>query len=344
MDCCCVRLRSHLWRRCSLASEKEEANPRLFQERALLYQAGASPRLRCSPSIQPPNHVASTLQALLLLLIADTVAQLAIQVVRFQGVWYGDFRFWTSVLLILSMLVVFDVQWLEHSRLRHANGVVLFYWLLLIIAMAVKLRSLTSQQVYAKSLPYFVTYCVGFGVTVVEFAVEWLWPRNVGKNGYEAIDDGLDECPVEYANVFSHLTFSWMTPMMKYGYKVFLTEDVLWGLAKSDQTKNTGDALEKAWEHELKHRPKSPSLWLALFRAYGGHYAVGAIFKAGNDISQYIQPQLLRLLISFVASYSTGGERQPIIKGAAIALAMFACAVFQTTMVVSSFSKQCVPF
>ncbi|POR32149.1 Metal resistance protein YCF1 [Tolypocladium paradoxum] len=271
-------------------------------------------------------------QILLAALIAAVAVQLAIQIINFPRIWYGDFRVWTTILTILSMLVIFSIQWIEHSRLRHANGVVLFYWLLLIISLAVKLRSLISQQLYDNNLPYFITYCIGFGFAVVEFLVEWLWPRATAPSGYEAIsEDG--ECPVEYATVFSKLTFSWMTPLMRYGYRVFLTENDLWGLAKSDQTKNTGESFDKAWSHELKKRPNSPSLWLALFRAYGGPYMFAALFKVGNDVSQYIQPQLLRFLIDFVASYDEDGVPQPIIKGASIALAMFACAVFQTTMV-----------
>lgn len=232
------------------------------------------------------------------------------------------------------MGVIFSIQWLEHSRLRNANGVALFYWLFLIISLAVKLRSLISQQLYTTGLAYFITYCIGFGLAVLGFGAEWLWPRGFDPSGYEAIQDD-EECPMEYATVFSQLTFSWMTPLMKYGYKVFLTENDLWALAKTDKTAYTGASLDKAWEYELKHRPNKPSLWIALFRAYGGPYAVAAIFKVGNDCAQYIQPQLLRLLISFIASYGKDRTPEPVIKGAAIALAMFCCAVFQTSMIVS---------
>lgn len=235
---------------------------------------------------------------------------------------------------ILSLFVVFSIQWIEHSRIRYPSGVALFYWLFLLIAFAVKLRSLVSQQIYDTNLPYFITYCVGVGLSLVEFLVEWLWPRRLGASGYEAIEEEA-ECPVEYANVFSQLTFSWMTPLMQYGYKVFLTEEDLWGLAKEDTTKTTGEKFDKAWEYEVKHR-ENPSLWIALFRAYGGPYMLAAVYKIGNDISQYLQPQLLRLLIAFVASYSVGDDpkhKQPVVQGAAIALAMFACAVFQTTMI-----------
>ncbi|KAI5459860.1 P-loop containing nucleoside triphosphate hydrolase protein [Mariannaea sp. PMI_226] len=280
---------------------------------------------------QPKNTHFYIKQTLLAVIILDIVAQLVIQIINFPRIWFGDFRVWTTALTILSMVIVFSIQWLEHSRIRYPSGVALFYWLLLLIAFAVKLRSLISQQIYATNLPYFITYSIGVGLSLVEFLIEWLWPRKAGQDGYDAIEED-DECPVEYADVFSRLTFSWMTPLMQYGYKVFLTEEDLWGLAKSDQTKTTGADFEKAWQHELKNR-ENPSLWIALFRAYGGPYMVAAVYKVGNDISQYIQPQLLRLLISFAESYKHEETKQPVVKGAAIALAMFACAVFQTTMI-----------
>ena len=148
---------------------------------------------------------------------------------------------------------------------------------------------------------------------MVEFGVEWLWPKK--DTTYEALIDE-PECPVDYATVFSRLTFSWMTPLMKHGYAQYLTEEDLWGLAKSDTTKATGGAFAKSWDHELNHR-KKPSLWLALFRAYGGPYILAAVFKIGNDLSAFAQPQLLRFLISFIDSYRDGQEHQPVIKGIA---------------------------
>ena len=204
----------------------------------------------------------------------------------------------------------------------------MFYWLFLLLALAVKLRSLVSQQVYVDNLPYFVVYCVGYGMSFTEFLLEWLWPKKV--SAYEVLTEE-EECPIEYATVFSHLTFSWMTPLMRYGYKEFLGEDDLWALAKADTTSTTSSSFEAAWAHELNTK-KHPSLWVALFRAYGGPYILAALFKFLNDLSAFAQPQLLRLLISFVASYNRG-EPQPVVKGASIALAMFAVATLQTVMV-----------
>ncbi|KAK3940375.1 hypothetical protein QBC46DRAFT_127013 [Diplogelasinospora grovesii] len=284
---------------------------------------------RRKPTEVPKDWHFWTKQVLLALIILDTAVQLGIQIINYPDIWFGDFRVWTTAITIVSLFVIFSIQWLEHSRLRNANGVVLFYWLFLLIAFSVKLRSLISQKLYAENQPYFITYCVGFGLAVAEFFFEWLWPKK--NSTYEALVEE-EECPVEYATVFSLLTFSWMTPMMKYGYSHFLTEDDLWALSKKDKTKNTGQAFHDAWQHELDHR-KNPSLWVALFRAYGGPYVLAAVFKVGNDISAFIQPQLLRYLISFIDSYRDGQEPQPIVKGAAIALAMFAVAIFQTTMI-----------
>lgn len=282
---------------------------------------------------KPSNNLAKDTtfwakQALFVLVIADFVAQLIIQAISYTDVWFEDFRSWATVVTIVSLAVVFAIQWVEYPRLRNANGVVLFYWLLLVLVLLVKLRSLISQQIYDTNLPYFITFSVGLGLVVLEFIIEWLAPRK--HSAYEALEDG-EECPAEYATIFSRLTFSWMTPLMRYGYKQYLTEDDLWGLETQDRTSETGGAFERAWQKELKKKGR-PSLWIAAFRAYGGAYAMAALFKIGNDLSAFTQPQLLRFLIAFVASYKTA-HPQPAIQGAVIAFAMFGVAVFQTIMI-----------
>jgi ATP-binding cassette subfamily C (CFTR/MRP) protein 1 len=264
-------------------------------------------------------------QALIVAIAISVAIQLLFQILNYRDVWAGDFRFWTSVLTILSLGVIFTIQWLEHTRLRNPNGVVLFYWLLLLIAYSVKLRSLISQEIYNQHFPYFIAYCIGYALSWVEFGLEWLVPKK--KSTYHIIEDE-EECPIEYATVFSILTFSWMTPMMKHGYKKYLTEDDLWNLAKRDTTKATGSTFLEAWEYEVENK-KNPSLWMAIFRSFSGPYFRGALFKTVSDTLAFVQPQLLKLLIRFVKSYETESP-EPVIRGAAIALAMFAVSVGQT--------------
>ncbi|CCU76036.1 Multidrug resistance-associated protein 1/ABC Transporter [Blumeria hordei DH14] len=121
-----------------------------------------------------------------------------------------------------------------------------------------------------------------------------------------------------------------MTPLMRAGYSKFLTEDDLWNLARRDTARATGDAFQRAWKHEL--RKKKPSLWRSIIRAFCGPYLRGALFKVVSDSLAFIQPQLLRLLIAFVKSYREDNTEapQPVVRGAAIALAMFAVSLGQT--------------
>lgn len=251
------------------------------------------------------------------------------------NVWFGDFRVLTTTLAFLSLGVIFAIQWFEHDRLRNANGVVLFYWLLLLIAYAIKLRSLVSQQMYHHDLAYFVTFTVGVGLSLVEFLMEWLLTKQT--SAYEAVvDEGGEECPEEYATVFSKLTYSWMTPLMKVGYKHYLTEEDLWGLSTSDRVANTGGKFDRTWQQDTKNKGK-PNLWIVLTKAYGGPYLLAALFKIISDCANFTQPQLLRYLIAFVGSYGKADRTpEPPIKGAAIAIAMFSIAVLQTAMIVST--------
>ena len=285
-------------------------------------------------SVSKDWHFYTKLSVIAALLLA-TVLQACLQILALPGVWFGDFRFWTSVLISISLVIIGSVQYVEHWRSRQPNGVVLFYWLLLLIAFGVKFRSLVAQQAFHARLPYFVTFCVSFGLAAAEFVLEYLVPKK--QSAYDSLGNE-DECPIEYADVFSILTFSWMTPMMKYGYREFLTQDDLWNLRERDTAEVTGKKLETTWADELEK--KQPSLWMALFRGFGGPYFRGTVIKTFSDALSFVQPQLLRLLISFVDSYRHGNSHpQPVIRGAAISLAMFAVSVSQTALLHQYFQR-----
>ncbi|KAI9812228.1 MAG: hypothetical protein M1826_002937 [Phylliscum demangeonii] len=260
-------------------------------------------------------------------LVVTTVVEAALQISAWGPDALQDFRWWTTVLTTASLIVIFSVQYLEHSRSRTPNGVVLFYWLLLLIVYGVKLRSLITRETYRDGLPYFVVFATGLGFATLEFLLEWLVPKK--QSSYHALGDE-DECPVEYATIFSKLSFSWMTPLMKRGYRQFLTEDDLWNLRSSDTARVTGEQFERAWQIELEK--KQPSLWIAFFRAFGAPYLGAGVFKMGSDLLTFVQPQLLRALIRFIGSYQTH-EPEPVIRGVAIALAMFVVAVTQTVLI-----------
>ena len=267
-------------------------------------------------------------------IVVTSALQTGLQIEFLSGIWMNDIRFYTSIAVIVSLGFIFAVQYLEHSRSRNPNGVALFYWVFFVIAYAVKLRSLVSREAFKNRLPFFIIFTISLGLGMLEFILEYFVPKK--QSVYDALG-AEDECPMEYADVFSILTFGWMTPMMKFGYKNFLTQDDLWNLRQRDTTKATGDLLQQAWDLELEK--KKPSLWIAMGRAFGGPYLRGAMIKTISDALAFVQPQLLRLLITFVESYRNGNEPQPAIRGVAIALAMFATSVCQTAALHQYFQR-----
>ncbi|KAJ2894451.1 hypothetical protein MKZ38_007530 [Zalerion maritima] len=274
--------------------------------------------------------------AVVIALVAATVLQMAFQIANHPHLWLNDFRLWNSILTIASLAVISLVEYLGHTRPQGANSVVIFYWLFVLLVYGVKLRSLILRQIYKENLSYFIAFCIGHGLACLEFALVWIIPK---KNGYNTLGDNDNECPSESATVFSTLVFSWMTPMMKHGYKQDITEDDLWNLGKRDTTRDAGNTFQHAWKLELERR-KNPSLWIALFRAFGPTYVQGALFRTGADIFAFLQPQLLRLLILFVHSHREHQQpEQPLVQGAAIALAMFTVSVAQSLCLHQSFQR-----
>lgn len=229
--------------------------------------------------------------------------------------------------------MIFAVQYYEHWRSRQPNGVVLFYWTFFIIAYSIKLQSLVARKDYLTNIAHFVCINLSLGLAVLEFVLEYFVPKK--QSAYDALGDE-DECPYNYADIFSVLTFSWMTPMMKFGYSNYLTQDDLWNLRRRDTTSDTVDHLNATWAEQLK--TKKPSLWIALFKAFGGPYLRGAIIKSGSDILAFVQPQLLRYLISFIDSYRSP-DPQPVIRGVFIALAMFLTSICQTSCLHQYFQR-----
>ncbi|KAI5294661.1 hypothetical protein KEM52_003513 [Ascosphaera acerosa] len=268
-------------------------------------------------------------------LIGTTAAEAALQIAHYGTVFFGDFRYWATVSTVIALGFIFAVQYYEHWRSRQPNGVALVFWALYILVNAVKLRSLVARKVHQTQLPYFVVFTVSLALAIFEFILEEFVPKQ--RSDYDALGADEDECPYERADIFSVLTFSWMTPLMKFGYHHFVTQDDLWNVRKRDRTKAVSSKLSDAWRHQVEHSAK-PSLWMAMTSAFYGPYLRASLIKVVSDILNFTQPQLLRMLIRFIDSYRTD-EPQPTIQGVAIALAMFIVSVTQTSCLHQYFQR-----
>ena len=167
------------------------------------------------------------------------------------------------------------------------------------------------------------------------------WRAPWSRRGKIALDDDTDEeedgvideekpydeieSPVLVANIYERLSFSWLTPLLSLGTRKFLGEEDMWSLPPRDSAESLSNRLAETWQAQVqavKQGKKSkPSLTLAIAKAYGGPYFVAGMLKGAYDSLSFLQPQLLRLLLSYVSSYGTDKPMPPI-AGFAIAILM----------------------
>ncbi|KAK6932100.1 ABC transporter type 1, transmembrane domain [Dillenia turbinata] len=112
---------------------------------------------------------------------------------------------------------------------------------------------------------------------------------------YEELPGGEQICPERHVNVISKIFFSWMSPLLKQGYKRPITQKDVWKLDTWDQTETLNDRFQKCWAEESQ-RPK-PWLLRALNHSLGGRFWWGGFWKIGNDASQFVGPILLNSLL-----------------------------------------------
>jgi hypothetical protein len=71
---------------------------------------------------------------------------------------------------------------------------------------------------------------------------------------YEGLIPPHLETPEHDANIFSRITFHWMDPLMKLGYKKVLNMSDLWNLKLEDKAEYNSEKFQEAWFDETLFR------------------------------------------------------------------------------------------
>ncbi|KAK4801560.1 hypothetical protein SAY86_022047 [Trapa natans] len=166
---------------------------------------------------------------------------------------------------------------------------------------------LSLKEFYNRSTLYLyiseVSIQVLFGI-LLTFFVPALDPypgystvqsESVHDNEYESLPAGEQICPERHANIISRALFSWMSPLMKLGYKRPLTEKDIWKLDTWDLTETLNRKFQRCWDEESR-KPR-PWLLRALNSSLGGRFWLGGFWKIGNDLSQFVGPLMLNRLL-----------------------------------------------
>ncbi|CCF56859.1 hypothetical protein KAFR_0B05630 [Kazachstania africana CBS 2517] len=247
-------------------------------------------------------------------------------------------------LTLLSLFVVLCLHWVEYHRCKVANGIVLFYWLFESFGNISKTINFIIRNVYENQWPFghnvFVLTLFQSIISVSILFLEAL-PKKPMKP-YQEIQEHFSRRkpnPYDSANVFSRISFTWMSELMKTGYEKFLMEEDLYKLPENFNSADVADRLNENWEKQIKTKT-NPSLSWALTVTFGSKMLLAGCFKMLHDILAFTQPQLLRILIKYVTDYnkerkentfySITEQQLPISKGFSIAIAMFFVGFIQT--------------
>ncbi|XP_073003248.1 ABC transporter C family member 2-like [Typha latifolia] len=205
------------------------------------------------------------------------------------------------------MLVMIAVE--TKVYIREFRWYIRFVVIYILVGQAAMFNLVLSvRQYYDKSIFYLYTSEIicqfFFGVLLLVYLPN-LDPypgyssiRNevlVDNTGYETLPGGEQICPERHVSILSNIIFSWMTPLMRQGYKRPITEKDVWKLDSWDETETLNSRFQRCWVKEAQ-RPR-PWLLRALNHSLGGRFWLGGFFKIGNDASQFVGPLVLNLLL-----------------------------------------------
>ncbi|KAK7202906.1 P-loop containing nucleoside triphosphate hydrolase protein [Myxozyma melibiosi] len=252
------------------------------------------------------------------------------------GSWI-DIRIWSASIYLASVVLAGYIQYREYYRARISSGTVLFFWLFSALTEFARLYGMVQRRVWVRNETIFVSLLLSFISAVALLLVVTLVPKPMSQ--YETLADETDNSPVGKADIFSRLTFSYLTELIYRGYNDYLTEDDLPDLPKANRTDQSRIDFEKSWKEEKK--APQPSLARTLVECFGLQYLVGVSFKLTADVLSIMQPTLLRRLILFVNSYNDD-EPVPLSGGILIAIGMFTCSfgqvLFQQQYLLNAFN------
>ncbi|KAJ2088098.1 hypothetical protein GGI09_006438, partial [Coemansia sp. S100] len=179
----------------------------------------------------------------------------------------GIFNVFTVGLFLQSIayVVALRLHHYEHTRMRKSSDILLLYWLFTIVVSLVILRTDLATR-YTLSATYSAVLMVRYtmlALTFVLFSVE-LVPRKMSEYVLAEDDDDDDDdmtstsrfgvrAPMEDANIFSLLTFSWMSPLLKLSQSKQITEDDLWEVPSHIAPVDVAETFDVHWQHELDH-------------------------------------------------------------------------------------------
>ncbi|KAL2533987.1 multidrug resistance-associated protein 11 [Abeliophyllum distichum] len=210
----------------------------------------------------------------------------------------SQFSFWATVILVSRS---------ENRLVVLCNRILCFWWIVKLFLLIPRLQIVFSSPGVLKWLKEI---CVAiadvlFGILINIIRIKW------ASHGSSSIGESLLPCKMGveedrltdlgvFDNVWHLITFKSIDPVMQRGIKKQLDFEDLLQLPSDMDPSSCHNILLRCWNAQQRNNATRPSLFKAIYSAYGWPYFCLGLLKVLNDCLSFAGPILLNKLIRFL--------------------------------------------
>lgn len=210
----------------------------------------------------------------------------------------------------------------QHQQEFRSSDYIFTLYIFSLAGAAINIRTMSLMNQIAQD--QFKAFIAFFAFLAAGFIVE-AWPR--GRTQAQRQSQGGR---YEKANLFSRISFHFLQPILREGYKGPLAaKDIEGMMPHRIKTEHSHALLNDRWQHaviQAHSRDKKPSLFITIMKTYSWGWIPIMIFRLAASTFTYILPVLLNQILNFIESYSID-EPQPVSLGIILAFGMFFASV-----------------
>ncbi|KAI8057978.1 ABC metal ion transporter [Syncephalis plumigaleata] len=230
----------------------------------------------------------------------------------------------SDIWLSIAMLLAIILQHYEYTCNPIPSAIFLLFWPIALLADGIQIRSWILRDLNHTETARFSALMTRSICALLAFIVEFI---RKPESSYQVLGEEMETSVEDQANIYSYLTFHWMSPLLALGYRKPLTMDDLWPVSRNIRARFVSMKFDENWSYYLSK--ERPTLAMSLFTTFSPKILLGGLMKLIHDILAFAQPWLLSYLMSFIGSYNTDNP-QPAYYGFFISGTMFFASLVQT--------------
>ncbi|KAI9204423.1 P-loop containing nucleoside triphosphate hydrolase protein, partial [Polychytrium aggregatum] len=133
------------------------------------------------------------------------------------------------------------------------------------------------------------------------------------------------------SSYFVKLSYSWLSPLLKKGWKSPLQERDIWDVDDRYRASLLSDRFQENWLREVaKHPPSKYPLLAALWATFGWPFALSGLLRIIADSMALISPFILQAILNYLSNIQSPNNTDNGWYGYVLALVLFLVQIIQT--------------